>query len=63
MTSKMLKKKKILLINGDNLLCELSMNNSYLSLKSTDSQWNELLIDNQSIIKSLSSIIDDFESL
>ena len=42
-------------------LCELSMNNSYLSLKSTDSQWDELLIDNQSIIKSLSSIIDDFE--
>ena len=30
-------------------LCELSMNNSYLSLKSTDSQWDELLIDNQSI--------------
>ena len=43
-------------------LCELSINNSYLSLKSEDEQWNDLLSDNQSIIQSLSAIINDFET-
>lgn len=43
-------------------LCELSVNNSYLSSKLEDFESNELLIDNQSIIQSLSSIIDDYET-
>lgn len=43
-------------------LCELSVNNSYLSSKLNDDESNELLIDNQSIIQSLSSIIEDYET-
>lgn len=42
-------------------LFELSMNNSYLSSKLDTLQWNEILDDNESIIQSLSSIINDFE--
>ena len=43
-------------------LCELSVNNSYLSSKLNDDESNELLTDNQSIIQSLSSIIEDYET-
>ena len=42
-------------------LCELSVNNLYLSSKLEDMESTELLTDNQSIIQSLSSIINDFE--
>lgn len=43
-------------------LCELSVNNSYLSSKLENKEVSELLIDNQSIIQSLSSIISDYET-
>ena len=42
-------------------LCELSINNTYLTTKLASSQLNEILNDNESIIQSLSSIINDFE--
>lgn len=42
-------------------LCELSINNSYLFLILKDYESNVLLTDNQSIIQSISSIIEDYE--
>lgn len=42
-------------------LCELSINNAYLSSKSKNKEINELINENQSVIQSLSSLISDFE--
>lgn len=44
------------------LLCELSFNNSYLSSKNNNAEFNELLAEDRFIIESLSSVITDFES-
>ena len=44
-------------------LCEVSLNNSYLRSKvKSNNESAEILIDNQSIIQSLSSIIEDYET-